>query len=249
MNDGTTPKLQILQQPIDWCDSHWFQFNSNAHKLGVSSQFSYNIPNPISLQTEHYLFTLGNHKHMQNVAYKCSSSGSWTVQILVGIHRQLLLWAFLCRCGRSHDLYSCSSCLLQNRTSARASASSASLCADNSQIKSVQYTQRQQPATSGKTLYSIRTRTISLQTGKAQSPILQSQWPQGLSIYDLFCAHVLWLQDQKPVSLDLYSMCILIQRSHFIPVFIKPPHFFYENCKVADTWQDQSLKWSSYFSA
>lgn len=152
----------------------------------MSSQFSYNIPNPISLQTEHYLFTLGNHKHMQNVAYKCSSSGSWTVQILVGIHRQLLLWAFLCRCGRSHDLYSCSSCLLQNRTSARASASSASLCADNSQIKSVQYTQRQQPAT-----YSIRTRSISLQTGKAESPILQSQRSQGFSIYDLFCAHVL----------------------------------------------------------
>jgi len=40
-------------------------------------------------------------------------------------------------------------------------------------------------------LCSVRARRISLETGNAESPILQSQWPQGFSICDLFCAHVL----------------------------------------------------------
>lgn len=124
----------------------WLKCSESRHVIPVSCNISY----PVSLQTEHYLFTFGNHKHMQNVAYKCSSSGSWTAQILVGIHRQRLLWVFLCRCVHSHDLYSCSSCLLQNRTSATASASSASLCAGKSQIRLVRYTHSQQPATSGK---------------------------------------------------------------------------------------------------
>lgn len=44
MNDGTTPKLQTLQQLIDLCDSvqkiHQFWFSSNAHSSGVSSYVS-----------------------------------------------------------------------------------------------------------------------------------------------------------------------------------------------------------------
>lgn len=87
-------------------------------------------------------------------------------------------------------------------------------------------------------LYSVRTRSISLQTGKTENPILQSLWPRGFSI----CTHVLGPQGQKGTSLDLYSTCILIQHLRFTPVFIKPSLFFYKNHVVADTYWDQSLK-------
>lgn len=56
--------------------------------------------------------------------------------------------------------------------------------------KSVQYTHRLQPATLGR-LHRVGTRSFSSQRGKAASPVLQSQWPQGFFFCDLFCAHVL----------------------------------------------------------
>lgn len=175
---------------------------------------------------------------MQNVAYKCSFSGSWTAQILVGIHKQPLLWAFLCRCVHSHDLYSCSSCLLQNRQRQEH---------QHPQQFQVWATSRYNQPNVGShhllllgRLHSIKAKSMSLHTRKAESPILQSLWHQGLlQQWSFLCPRSLIAKTKS-------NSPRFVQHSHLtLSLYTSVHKTLNKKRKVVGTWHVQSLNWSS----
>lgn len=134
----------------------------------------------------------------------------------------LLLLVFLCRYGRSHDLYSCSSCLLQNSTDVTSSVFAVSLeagdCTDKHQ-PNPKKTERNLDLLkeSGSSEQSKKKYQLIYKKYKAkQKPCIVIPQVCSFACYCLSHCKVCWAGAcTAPVYLCLYSACAMSTNFHW----------------------------------